>query len=111
MLATLVSARGMFTAQPPQVQDACDSVGFVQQRLSYEPGLVNVQPAWTALSEAAEALQAVCGVNALLAQPANDSQAVREAHQRWQQAIQREITVACDRLRIAAVALAASTPC
>jgi hypothetical protein len=111
LLARLVNARTMFAEQPQRAQDACDSVGFVQQRLSYEPGLGNVQPAWTALSEAAEALQAVCGVKALLAQPANDSQAVRQAHQRWQQAIQREISVACDRLHIAAVALAASTPC
>jgi hypothetical protein len=111
LLGRLASARQIFVEQPPRAQDACDSVGYVQQRLSYEPGLVDVRPAWTALSDAAEALQAVCGQNALLGQPSNDSQALREAHVRWQQAIQREIGVACDRLREAALALNTATPC
>jgi hypothetical protein len=111
LLARLAGARGMFIEQPPRAQDACDSVGYVQQRLSYEPGLAGVQPAWTALSDAAKALQAVCGEYTLLGQPSNDSLALREARQRWQHAIQREIGVACDRLRIAALALDASTPC
>jgi hypothetical protein len=111
LLGRLVSARGMFMDQPPQAQKACDEVGFVQTRLNYEPGLTSIRPAWAALSNAAEALQAVCGENSLLSQPAIDSLAVSEAHQRWQQAIQRETGVACDHLRDAASALDRASPC
>ena len=111
LLGRLVSARGMFMDQPPQAQTACDEVGFVQTRLNYEPGLTSVRPAWAALSSAAEALQAVCGENSLLSQPAIESLAIAQAHQRWQQAIQREIGVACDHLRDAARALDRTSPC
>jgi hypothetical protein len=111
LLGRLVAARGMFMDQPPRAQPACDEVGFVQTRLNYEPGLTNVRPAWAALSSAAEALQAVCGESSLLAQPAIESLAVTQAHQRWQQAVQREIDVACDHLRAAARALDHASPC
>jgi hypothetical protein len=111
LLGRLVSARGMFMDQPPQAQKACDEVGFVQTRLNYEPGLTNVRPAWAALSGAAEALQAVCGETSLLSQPAIESLAITQGHQRWQQAIQREIGVACDHLRDAARALDRASPC
>jgi hypothetical protein len=111
LLGRLVTARGMFMEQPPQAQKACDEVGYVQTRLNYEPGLTNIRPAWAALSDAAEALQAVCGVNSLLAQPAIDSLAVAAAHQRWQASVQRETGVACDHLRVAARALDRASPC
>jgi hypothetical protein len=111
LLGRLVAARGMFMGQPPQAQKACDEVGYVQTRLNYEPGLTNVRPAWAALSDAAEALQAVCGENSLLAQPAIDSLAVAAAHQRWQASLQRETDIACDHLRAAARALDRASPC
>jgi len=74
-------------------------------------GLTNVRPAWAALSQAASALQTVCGVNSLLGQPALDTVAVVQAHLRWQQAVEREIGVACDHLRDAAQALDRASPC
>jgi hypothetical protein len=111
LLGRLVSARGLFMEQPPQSQAACDIVGDVQTRLNYEPGLTTVRPAWMALSDAAEALQAVCGNDTLLDLPALDSAAVATAHQRWQQASDREIGLACDHLRLAAAALERAAPC
>ena len=104
----LTDARDKFALQP---QQSCDVVGNVQTKLYGEPGLSNVQPAWTNLRDAADALQAVCGQSRLLAQPFNDSLATQQARQRWQQGIQREVSIACDHLRDAAAALGRSAPC
>lgn len=97
--------------QDPAVPDACAAVGDAETRLYGEPGLVDVQPAWTELADAAHALQAVCGQAALVAQPGRDSPASRAAQQRWQQGIQRELGVACDHLRAAASALSRGATC
>ena len=107
----LERAHGMLTEQPPRVAEACNMVGDVQTRLYGEPGLIEVQPAWTALRDAASALHAVCGQTALLAQPSNASPALVQARGRWQQGIQREMGVACDHLREAAAALDRPASC
>jgi hypothetical protein len=107
----LVAAHGMFADQPPRVDSACNVVGEVQTRLYGEPGLVDVQPAWPHLRDAAAALSAVCGQNVLLAQPSTGSPSIEAAHLRWRQGIQREMGVACDHLRAAAAALNGGTPC
>src|SRR5712692_9787297 len=107
----LVSARTMLGDQPPRADQACTTVGDVHTRLTGEPGLVDVRPAWPALRAATQALQAVCGQNTMLGQPSTDSVAITQARQRWQQGIQREIGVACDHLREAAVALDRAQPC
>ena len=60
---------------------------------------------------AADALQAVCGQGTLLSEATNDTPAIKEARQRWQARIQREIGVACDHLRDAANALGRNPPC
>ena len=97
--------------QDPAMPDACAQVGDAETRLYGEPGLVDVQPAWTELADAAHALQAVCGQGALVAQPGLDSPASNAAQQRWQRGIQRELGVACDHLRAAASALDHDSPC
>ena len=107
----LVSAHATLSVRPIQPEPACTTVGDVQTRLTGEPGLVDVRPAWPALHQAAQALQAVCGQNIMLSQPSTDSAAIAQARQRWQQGIQREVVVACDHLRVAAAALDRSTPC
>ena len=91
--------------------DACDAVGDVQTRLYGEPGLSDVQPAWSELRDAAEALHAVCGQAVMLAQPATGSAALDAVRQRWADGVQRELGVACEHLRAAAVALARPQPC
>jgi len=111
LLDGLTRARGLVAEQPTRAGDACNLVGDVQTRLFGEPGLVDIQPAWTQLRDAADALQAVCGQNALLAQPSTDSPAVVQARVRWQSGIQREMALACDHLRQAAAALGRATPC
>jgi hypothetical protein len=115
LLDKLVLARTMFAEQQARVDarldDACNVVGSVQTRLYGEPGLSEVMPAWQDLRAAAQALQSVCGRGTLLGQPGNDSQVLAEAHQRWEQGIQREMGVACDYLRAAAVALNRTSPC
>jgi hypothetical protein len=111
LLDQLVMARAMFGEQPPQVDAACNVVGDVQTRLWGEPGLAEIRPAWPALRDAAAALQSICGRSTLLAQPTNGSQALAQARVRWEQGIQHEIGVACDSLRLAAVALARPSPC
>ena len=115
LLDRLVLARTMFAEQRARVDarldDACNVVGSVQTRLYGEPGLSEVMPAWQDLRAAAQALQSVCGRGTLLGQPGNDSHALAEAHQRWEQGIQREMGVACDYLRAAAVALDRASPC
>jgi hypothetical protein len=105
LLDQLVFARGMFNAQPPRPVDGCNAVGDVQTRLLGEPGLSTLEPAWTELFDAAEALQAVCGQSTLLAQPGTPSPAVEDARRRWERGIEREISVACDHLQRAAAAL------
>ena len=107
----LVMARALDSQQPPQTDAACNVVGNVQTRLYGEPGLSDVLPAWPALLDAAQALQAVCGQGTLLDQPTNDSLVLAQGRQRWQQAIQREMGVACDHLRAAATALSRAAPC
>lgn len=101
----------MFGQQPVNAGLACNMVGDVQTRLYGEPGLVDVQPAWQALGQAAEALQAVCGQNTLLDQVARTSDAEVQARKRWQAGMQREIGIACDHLREAATALGRPVPC
>jgi hypothetical protein len=107
----LVSARTLLGEQPPQAEQACTTVGDVHTRLTGEPGLVDVRPAWAALRDATQALQAVCGQNVMLAQPSLDSIAMAEARNRWSLGIQREISVACDHLRKAAAVLDRAQPC
>jgi hypothetical protein len=112
LLEQLTHAREQLVAQPPPPPaEACQAVGDVETRLYGEPGLVNVQPAWSQLADAAHALQAVCGQATLLAQPGLDSAALTAAQQRWQQGIQRELGLACDHLRAAATALDRSVAC
>jgi len=111
LLDQLVVARAMFADQPARVDTACNDVGDVQTRLYGEPGLADVRPAWPALRAAADALQSICGRRTLLAQPMDGSLTLTQARQRWEQGIQREIGVACDYLRTAAVALSHATPC
>jgi hypothetical protein len=111
LLDRLTSARVMLAERQPSADKACTMVGDVQTRLYGEPGLVEVQPAWTALRDAASALNAVCGQSTLLALPSNDSPVLVQARARWQQGIQREMGVACDHLREAAAALRRPAPC
>ncbi|MGI9145463.1 MAG: hypothetical protein ACR2IK_02770 [Chloroflexota bacterium] len=111
LLDQLVLARVMFSEQRPQVDEACNVVGDVQNRLYGEPGLSSVRPGWAALLAGAQALQAVCGQSTLLGQPTNDSQVLVEARQRWQQGVELEMSVACAHLRVAAVALSRAAPC
>jgi hypothetical protein len=110
LLDQLTQAREALAQQPPR-DDACSAVGDVETRLYGEPGLVSVQPAWSHLTDAAHALQAVCGQRTLLAQPSIDTVAATTARQRWQQGIQRELGLACDHLRAAATALDRGVPC
>jgi hypothetical protein len=107
----LVIARQAFSAQPTGDADACTAVGDVQTRLVGEPGLSGRQLPWAALLDAAEALEAVCGQATLLGQRSNGSPAMIVARQRWERGIQRELDVACDHLRVAAVALNRARPC
>jgi hypothetical protein len=98
-------------AAPTASAEACPTVGDVVTRLNGEPGLIDIQPAWSQLAQAADALQAVCGQTRLLAEPSIDSAAARAARQGWQAGIQRELGVACEHLRAAAAALARPEPC
>jgi len=106
----LSGARQLLVQQAP-LDQACPTVGDVLTRLNGEPGLTSVQPAWSELADAADALQAVCGQGTLLNQPSTDSAAAQAARQRWQQGMQRELGVACDHLRAAASALNRAAPC
>jgi hypothetical protein len=99
------------SAAPGALETSCDTVGDVQTRLYGEPGLSDVQPAWGELRDAAEALHALCGQAVMLAQPVTGSAAMDAARQRWQDGEQRELGVACEHLRAAAVALARPSPC
>jgi hypothetical protein len=109
LLDQLVAARSGLLVQ--QLDDPCNSVGDVESRLSGEPGLVDVRPAWPALRNAADALLAVCGQSRLLAQPYEPTTAVRTARERWQQGVTSELATACRELNAAADALGRSRPC
>jgi hypothetical protein len=98
-------------AQPEPTAAACNDLGDIETRLYGEPGLTEVQPAWSELADAAHALQAICGQDALLAQPISGSAALQAARERWRAGQQREIGVACDHLRAAATALSRDAPC
>ena len=111
LLDQLTAARSMLGLQPPQVDPACTMLGDVQTRLYGEPGLVDIQPAWAQLRDASDALQAVCGHDAMLDEPSTDSPTIQAGRFRWQQGIEREMVVACDDLRNAAAALERGTPC
>jgi hypothetical protein len=114
ILNRLVRARALFSEQPPPVERACGMLGDVETHLFGEPGLSQVQPAWNALRDATRALESTCGQNTLLALPSRNgqnSQALREARQRWEDGIQREMILACHHLRQAAQALNRPAPC
>jgi hypothetical protein len=110
LLDRLAAVRVRLGQNPPPT-DACVEMGDIETRLYGEPGLVEVQPAWSQLSNAAHALQAVCGQATMLAQPITGSAALEAARAEWQQGIQRETDVACQHLRAAAVALERRAPC
>jgi len=110
LLDQLSSARQRLVQQAP-LDTACPVVGDVLTRLNGEPGLSGVQPAWSQLADAADALQAVCGQSTLLGQPSTDTAAAQAARQRWRQGIERELGVACEHLRSAAAALNRAAPC
>jgi len=110
LLDRLTDARAKLATFPPP-PEACNIVGDVETRLYGEPGLTEVQPAWSELADAAHALQAVCGQDTLLLQPISGSVALEAARQRWRDGKQREMGVACDHLRAAAIALSRDTPC
>ena len=97
--------------QNPPPADACIAVGDIETRLYGEPGLVEMQPTWSRLADAAHALQAVCGQTELLAQPISGSPALETARAEWLAGIQRELSVACDDLRAAALSLNRESPC
>lgn len=110
LLDRLTSAHGML-GDFPAPPEACNAVGDIETRLYGEPGLTEVRPAWSELTAAANALQAVCGQNALLLQDVTGSAALESARDRWREGSQREMGVACDHLRAAASALGRPAPC
>jgi hypothetical protein len=110
LLDRMAVVRVQLQQNPPPTQ-ACIEMGDIETRLYGEPGLVEVQPAWSQLANAAHALQAVCGQTALLAQPITGSAALERSRAEWQAGIQHETEVACDHLRAAAVALNRGAPC
>jgi hypothetical protein len=110
LLNRLAAARTQLHQNPPPAE-ACTDVGDVETRLYGEPGLVEVQPTWSQLANAAHALHAVCGQAALLAQPISGSPALEAARAEWLDGIQRELGVACDHLRAAATSLDREAPC
>jgi hypothetical protein len=110
LLDRLALARSRLAEFPPP-PEACNDLGDIETRLYGEPGLMEVQPAWSEIADAAHALQAVCGQDALLLQPTTGSAVLEAARARWQQGKQRELGVACDHLRAAAVALSRDAPC
>jgi hypothetical protein len=107
----LVEARTALGDRPPRFDTGCQMVGDAQTRLLGEPGLVDVRPAWSALKDSSDALSAVCGQAALLREATLESAATIQARARWQMGIARELDVACQDLREAAIALTRITPC
>jgi hypothetical protein len=110
LLDRLTVVRAKLQSFPPP-PEACNDVGDVETRLYGEPGLTELRPAWSELADAAHALQAVCGQDALLLQPVTGSLALEAARERWRAGQQRELRVACDYLRAAAMALGRDAPC
>jgi hypothetical protein len=111
LLDQLVEARAALGEQPPRVDTACDTIGEVESRLSGEPGLVDVRPAWPALHAAAEALLAACGQSRLLQQPFEPTVAMVAARERWQAGVAQELGVACRYLGEAGQALGRGQAC
>jgi hypothetical protein len=109
LLDQLVTARTAIATQ--DIEDPCGSVGDVESRLTGEPGLVDVKPAWQALHNAADALWAACGQSRLLAQPYEPSTAVLTARDRWQRGVATELAAACRELNAAADALSRPRSC
>jgi hypothetical protein len=105
----LVEARTALVQQ--STDPACDSVSDVDTRLTGEPGLVDVAPAWTHLRSAAIALRAACGQLRLLQQPFEATASMTEARQRWQAGVSRELSTACEHLTEAARALNSKAAC
>jgi hypothetical protein len=91
--------------------ESCAAVGGILSTLYGEPGLADIQPAWTRLRDAANALKAACSQLALLGQPTTDSPTIQAARARWQQGQQREVAVACQYLRETAPTLGRDSPC
>lgn len=110
LLDRLAAVRGQLQQNPPPAE-ACVDVGDIETRLYGEPGLIDIQPTWSRLAAAADALQAVCGQTALLAQPISGSPALESARARWLQGIQHNLGLACDDLRAAANSLDRENPC
>jgi hypothetical protein len=110
LLDRIAAVRVMLQQNPPPTE-ACVEMGDIETRLYGEPGLVEVQPAWSQLANAAHALQAVCGQSALLAQPITGSAALEVARADWQAGIRHETDMACEYLRAAAAALDRRAPC
>ena len=105
----LVQARAALAQAPPDLDAGCGAVGVAETHLTGEPGLTELQPTWSELRGAADALQAVCGQLRLLGMPAIDSAAVHQAQQRWRQGAAHELAVACRHLQTAAAALTTPT--
>jgi hypothetical protein len=80
---------------------ACQTVGDVNTRLIGEPGLTELRDTWPHMRDATQALLAVCGQLRLLQQPFDDTAAMLAARDRWQAGVERELGVACERLKLA----------
>ena len=110
LLDQLVQAYAALSAPTGDVGPTCDLIGGVDTRLTGEPSLVDLRPTWPALRNATDDLLAACGQLRLLATPAPDTAAVRDARQRWQQGAEHELSQACVELRSAAGSLGAAPP-
>jgi hypothetical protein len=106
LLDQLVEARSALREQPPvALESTCAVVSEVGSRLSGEPGLVDVRPAWPALRAATDSLSAVCGRSVLLQQPFEPTAAMVQARKRWQDGNAADLESACRRLKEAAAGL------
>jgi hypothetical protein len=111
LLDELSEARAALSEQPPRLDPSCDMVGEVSSRLSGEPGLVDVRPAWSALRASTDALLATCGQLVVLQQPFEPTAAMLQARQRWQQGVMDDLALACTQMHRAAGALGKPAPC
>jgi hypothetical protein len=111
LLDQLVGAHAALSEQPPpELEATCAVVSEVGSRLSGEPGLVDVRPAWPALRAATDSLSAVCGRSVLLQQPFEPTAAMVQARKRWQDGNAADLDSACRRLKEAAAGLNRSPP-